>query len=436
MLHLGTQTHTTEDHGKAIELSEADRDFGIYILGKPGTGKSTLLENCMQQDAEQGRGFCFIEPHRELLDRMIDHIPEDRIKDTVIIDLADVEHPVPFNVLGGFHGVEHSYTRPYIVSSLIAALKKIYADNWSATRMERVLRYTIAALLEHPNATLLSIPAMLTDRAYRHGVLDDVTDPLILSYWRDVYEKKSKRDQSDMAEPILNRIEQLYLSPLLRHVLCQPANTFDLKGLMDNNGILLVNLATGTVGEEAAFLGSMLISYLYSNALRRDLHSSLPPFTCYLPEFADLATTAFSRTISTCRKFGLRFVLAHQYLEQLPRDVRASIFGNIGSTLFFQVGSTDAALLEREGYFEEGYLHYRRLAALPFTTLHAVILQNGSNVMLQVQTAPPPEPRHCFGEVIKKHSRSTYAAKLEDMEAYIRERFAEGDDLPHIRIKA
>ena len=129
-------------------------------------------------------------------------------------------------------------------------------------------------------------------------------------------------------------------------------------------------------------------------------------------------------------------MLAHQYLEQLPRDVRASIFGNIGSTLFFQVGSTDAALLEREGYFEEGYRRHRRLAALPFSTLHAVILQNGSNAMLQVQTAPPPDPLHCFGEVIKAYSRKRYAMRLKDMEAYIRERFAEGDDLPHIRIKA
>ena len=193
---------------------------------------------------------------------------------------------------------------------------------------------------------------MLTEKQYRHDVLEHVTDPVTRHYWRNEYEKKPSRQKSEIAEPILNRIEQLFMHPLLRHVLCQPKNTFDLKQLMDGNGILLVNLASGTVGEEATFLGSMLISYLYSNALRRDPKSTPPPFTCYIDEFADLATTAFTRTLSTCRKFGLRFVIAHQYLDQLPRDIRASIFGNIGTTLFFQVGSTDAALLEREGYFE------------------------------------------------------------------------------------
>ena len=156
--------------------------------------------------------------------------------------------------------------------------------------MERVLRHTIAALLEYPHATLLSIPRMLTEKQYRHDVLEHVTDPVTLHYWRSEYEKKPERQKSEITEPILNRIEQLFMHPLLRHVLCQPTNTFDLKQLMDSNGILLVNLASGTVGEEATFLGSMLISYLYSNALRRDPTSNPPPFTCYLPEFADLAT--------------------------------------------------------------------------------------------------------------------------------------------------
>ena len=250
--------------------------------------------------------------------------------------------------------------------------------------------------------------------------------------------KSRARQQAETTEPILNRIEQLFMHPLLRHVLCQPDNTFDLKALMDGNGILLVNLASGTVGEEATFLGSMLISYLYSNALRRDPMSTPPPFTCYIDEFADLATTAFSRTLSTCRKFGLRFVIAHQYLDQLPRDIRASIFGNIGTTLFFQVGSTDAALLEREGYFDPSYRHHRSPAALPFGTMHAVILQDGSNAMLQVKTDPPPAPRHSLAAVIKEHSRSAYAMPSADIEAYIRELVRRHRRLtphPHQRIK-
>ena len=436
MLHLGTQTHTTVDLGSPVALSEADRAHGIYILGKSGTGKSTLMENFMQQDAEQGLGFCLIEPHRDLLDRSLEHIPQPRIKNTVVIDLADVDHPVPFNVLAGYDGHEYRHIRPYIVSTLITALKKIYADNWSATRMERVLRHTIASLLEYPHATLLSIPRMLTEKEYRHDVLEHVTDPVTLNYWRNEYEKKPSRQKSEITEPILNRIEQLFMHPLLRHVLCQPKNTFDLKGLMDGNGILLVNLASGTVGEEATFLGSMLISYLYSNALRRDPMSTPPPFTCYIDEFADLATTAFSRTLSTCRKFGLRFVIAHQYLDQLPRDIRASIFGNIGSTLFFQVGSTDAALLEREGYFDPSYGHHRSPAALPFGTMHAVILQDGSNAMLQVQTEPRPAPRHSLAALIKEHSRSAYAMPSEKIEAYIREWYDDTGNLPHIRINA
>jgi hypothetical protein len=416
-------------------LSEKARDHGLYVIGQTGTGKSTLLENMLYQDCASGAGFALMEPNPDLTERARDHIPQDRAESVVNINLADLDHPVPFNPFAGFWKDEYRDLRHLVCSNIMAAFRKIWADQWSTTRMARVLRHTIMALLEYPASNMLSIQMMLTDSAYRFDVVQNyVTDPVVHQFWTRQFEPRPQRAKDDMAEPILNRIEQLVTSPPIRNILCQPSNTFDLADLMEQRGILLINLATGEVGEEAEFIGSLYLSHIYHTALRRDPRGSLPPFTCYIDEFADFATASFTKTLSQCRKFGLRFVLAHQYINQMPHDVRSSVFGNIPNFIMFRVGHEDIAILER-------YIEYERRDP------HLHVLQNGHayvNVLdaptCRIKTYARPEPAHGLGDSIVAHSREAYGTPRKDVEQHIKDFYDDWYDdsgkLPHIRIKA
>ena len=301
--------------------------------------------------------------------------------------------------------------------------------------MARVLRHTIMALLETPRSNMLSIQLMLTDSAYRFDVVQNyVTDPVVQQFWTRQFEPRPQRAKDEIAEPILNRVEQLFTSPPIRNILCQPANTFDLADLMEQRGILLISLATGEVGEEAEFIGSLYLSHIYHTALRRDPRRVLHPFTCYIDEFADFATATFTKTLSQCRKYGLRFVLAHQYIKQMPQDVRASVFGNIPNFIIFRVGHEDTDVLER-------YVDYQRRDP----RLHD--LRNGHAYInaldtpnYRIQTYARPEPAHGLAEFIIEHSRTAFGRPRKDVEQYIKDYYDDWYDdtekkLPHIRIK-
>lgn len=444
MLHIGqTFRHNTPDEphhdGRQyypVALSEKARDHGLYVIGQTGTGKSTLLENMLLQDCESGAGFAVMEPNPDLTERVRHHIPKDRAESVVNIDLADLTHPIPFNPLAGFWKDEYRDVRHLVCSNIMAAFRKIWADQWSTTRMARVLRHTIMALLEAPQSNMLSIQMMLTDRAYRAEVVQNyVTDPVVYNFWTHQFEPRPQRAKEEIAEPILNRIEQLVTSPPIRNILCQKANTFDLADLMEQRGILLINLATGDVGEEAEFIGSLYLSHIYHTALRRDPRRTLAPFTCYIDEFADFATATFTKTLSQCRKYGLRFVLAHQYIKQMPLDVRASVFGNIPNFIMFRIGHEDTDVLDR---YVKAERREPPLHELPNGHAYINVLDTPNCL---IETYGRPEPAHGIADGIIQHSRDTYGVPREDVEQYIKDFYDDwydGSDkkLPHIRIKA
>ena len=237
-------------------IKRRDRVRHMYVIGKTGMGKSTLLENMAIQDIRNGEGMAFIDPHGSTADRIMEYVPEHRIKDVVYFAPFDMEYPVAFNVMEDV-GYDK---RHLVVSGLLSAFRKIWVDAWSA-RMEYILSNTLLALLEYPGATLLDVNRMLIGKAFRKKVVDNVTDPIVKSFWVDEFANYTDRYTQDATPAIQNKIGQFTSNPLIRNIVGQPKSSFDIRKIMDEKKILIMNLSKGRVGEvNATLLGSMLVT--------------------------------------------------------------------------------------------------------------------------------------------------------------------------------
>lgn len=333
----------------AFGIKAADRSKHMYVIGKTGMGKSTLLENLAVQDVRNGNGFAFLDPHGSAIDTILKYIPKERIEDVIYFAPFDIDFPIAFNVMEdvGFD------KRHLVVSGLMSTFKKIWQDAWSA-RMEYILGNTLLALLEYPGSTLLEVNKMYSDKAFRQKVVDNVSDVAVKSFWVDEFAKYTDRFASEATPAIQNKIGQFTANPLIRNIIGQPKSSFDFREVMDNKKIILVNLSKGRIGESNAnLLGSMLITKLYVAALSRadqekDEIEKLPNFYLYVDEFQSFANDSFADILSEARKYKLNLTIAHQYIEQMSDEVRAAVFGNVGSLIAFRVGSYDSEVLEKE----------------------------------------------------------------------------------------
>ncbi len=235
----------------------------------------------------------------------------------------------------------------------MSTFKKIWVDAWSA-RMEYILSNTLLALLEYPGATLLGVNKMLADKEYRKKVVDNITDPAVRSFWVDEFAKYTEKFAAEATPAIQNKIGQFTNNPLIRNIIGQPKSSFDVRKMMDERKILIINLSKGRVGDQNAnLLGSMLITKIYLAAMSRadaseNLMKSLPQFYLYVDEFQNFANESFADILSEARKYKLNLTIAHQYIEQMDEEVRAAVFGNVGTMIAFRVGSFDAEVLEKE----------------------------------------------------------------------------------------
>jgi hypothetical protein len=339
----------TDSRGKYIPfgIKSKDRDRHMYVIGKTGMGKSTLLENMAIQDIRNGEGLAFIDPHGGTVDRLLDYIPENRVKDVVYFAPFDLEHPIAFNVME-----DVGYDRRHlVVSGLMATFKKIWEDAWSA-RMEYILTNTLLALLEYPGATLLGVNRMYTDKDYRKKVVDNVKDPVVKDFWTKEFANYGDRYTQEATPAIQNKVGQFTGNPLIRNIIGQEKSSFDIREMMDQKKILIINLSKGLVGEtNMRLLGSMLTTRLFLGAMSRanlsgpDL-AKLPHFYFYVDEFQNFANETFAEILSESRKYKLNLVIAHQYVEQMEEEVRDAVFGNVGTTVVFRVGPFDAEVLE------------------------------------------------------------------------------------------
>ncbi len=408
----------TDSRGQRIKfgIKQEDRSRHVYVIGKTGMGKSTLLENMAVQDIQGGEGMAFIDPHGKTADLLLEYVPKERMKDVLYFAPFDLENPVSFNVMEDV-GYDK---RHLVVSGLMSTFKKIWQDAWSA-RMEYILSNTLLALLEYPGATLLSVNKMLSDKVYRKKVVDNITDPSVKAYWTEEFAGYTDRFAAEATPAIQNKIGQFTSNPLIRNVIGQAKSSFNLREMMDNKKIIIINLSKGRVGEvNANLLGSMLITKIYLAAMSRaDVsgveHAKLAPFYLYVDEFQSFANESFADILSEARKYKLALTIAHQYIEQMSDEVRAAVFGNVGTMISFRVGAYDAETLEKE--FAPKFTA-EDIVNLGFVQIYLKLMIDGvSSQPFSARTLPPIEkaPEASKDEVIRV-SREQFAKPRKEVE--------------------
>ncbi len=392
-----------------------DRRRHVYIIGKTGMGKSVLLENMITSDIRAGHGVAVTDPHGDLVEKIIDLVPSHRVNDVVYFNPADVDFPLAFNPL---ESVDPKY-RHLVASGLVGVFKKIWADSWGP-RLEYILRNAILALLEYPNSTLLGIPRILVDKYYRKRVLEKVADPVVRSFWIDEYDNYNEKFRSEAISPIQNKIGQFLSSAIIRNIVGQPKSTIDLREIIDQHKILLMNLSKGRVGEDnSALLGAMMITKLQLAAMSRidTPENERSDFFLYVDEFQNFATESFANILSEARKYRLNLIIAHQYIEQLGEVVRPAVFGNVGTMIVFRIGAEDAEFLENE--FGPTFTPLD-LVALPKYRVYLKLMIDGvTSDPFSAMTLPPISNRTSNREKVIKVSRERYAQSRVQVEERI-----------------
>ncbi len=330
-------------------IKAKDRTKHVYVIGKTGMGKSTLLENMAVQDIQNGEGMAFIDPHGKTADLLLEYVPKERIRDVIHIAPFDVDFPISFNVLESVDPTK----RHLVVSGLMSTFKKIWVDAWSA-RMEYILTNTLLALLEAPGTTLLGVNRMLSDKEYRKEIVSHVTDPSVKSFWVKEFANYTERMAAEAVPAIQNKVGQFTANPLIRNMIGQPTSTFDFRQAMDSRKIIIINLSKGRIGDEnMKLLGGLLVTKIYLAAMSRAdvpdrVMKMLPNFYLFVDEFQNFANASFADILSEARKYKLNLTIAHQYIEQMDEIVKPAVFGNVGTMITFRVGATDAEALEQE----------------------------------------------------------------------------------------
>ena len=315
-------------------IKRRDRRLPIYILGKTGMGKSTLLMHIVLSDIRAGAGVAVIDPHGALVEAILDSIPDARVEDVIYVNATDTERPVPLNPLTQGDPATHHL----VASGIIAMMKKIWGESWGP-RLEHVLRYTILTLLACPGATLLHVPRFLLDADWRKRVVAGLSDRHLQTFWRKEYGAYSATFRTEAIAPILNKVGQFLASPFMRAIVGQSANTFDMRHAMDEGKIVLVNLAKGQIGEDAStLLGAMLVTSIWQAALsRQDIpEDARRDFYLTIDEAHSFATASMANMLAETRKYRLNLTLAHQYLDQLELPLRSAVLGNVGTLMAFR----------------------------------------------------------------------------------------------------
>lgn len=408
----------TNSRGNEVSfgIKRRDRARHMYIIGKTGMGKSTLLENMAIQDIRNGEGMAFIDPHGQTADRILEYVPEHRIKDVVYFAPFDMEYPIAFNVMEDV-GYDK---RHLVVSGLMSAFKKLWVDAWSA-RMEYILSNTLLALLEFEGSTLLDVNTMYTNKAFRKRVVDNVKDPVVKRFWTEEFANFTDRFAAEATPAIQNKVGQFTSNPLIRNIIGQSKSSFDIRALMDQRKILIINLSKGRVGEiNAALLGSMLVTKIYLAAMSRadvpaTTLATLPSFYFYVDEFQNFANESFSDILSEARKYKLNLIIAHQYIEQMEEEVRDAVFGNVGTTVAFRVGPFDAEVLET--VFQPQFTQ-TDLVNLGFAQIYLTLMIDGvgSPPFSATTMKPFDAPPQMFVEETLANSRRMFAKPRQEVE--------------------
>ncbi len=411
----------TDARNKRVKfgIKSIDRTKHVYVIGKTGMGKSTLLENMAVQDIQNGAGMAFIDPHGKTADLLLEYVPKERIRDVIVIAPFDTDFPISFNVLESVDPKK----RHLVVGGLMSTFKKIWEDAWSA-RMEYILTNTLLALLEVPNTTLLSVNRMLSDKTYRNEIVAQVQDPSVKAFWVKEFANYTERMAAEAVPAIQNKVGQFTANPLIRNMIGQPVSSFDFRKAMDEGKIIIINLSKGRIGDEnMKLLGGLLVTKIYLAAMSRAdvpdrVVKMLPHFYLFVDEFQNFANASFSDILSESRKYKLNLTIAHQYIEQMDENVSAAVFGNVGTMIVFRVGATDAEALEKE--FAPQFT-MEDLVNLGQFQMYLKLMINGltSSPFSATSMPPIPQQRTTYVKEIIDASREQFARPREVVEEII-----------------
>ncbi|HRY36342.1 MAG TPA: type IV secretion system DNA-binding domain-containing protein [Candidatus Magasanikbacteria bacterium] len=389
-----------------------DRRRHVYVVGKTGMGKTTLMENMVLNDIYAGHGVGVVDPHGDFAEKIINYIPPRRINDVVYFNPADIDFPVGFNIFETVRA-EHKHL---VASGLMGVFKKIWVDMWSS-RMEYILNNTILALLEYPGTTLLGINRMLADDEYRNRIVANLKDPVVKAFWQSEFAGYNDRYKQEAVAPIQNKIGQFLSASVIRNIVAQVKSKIDIRDIMDSKKIFIMNLSKGRIGEDnSRLLGGMLITKIQLSAMERvDMkESDRKDFFLYVDEFQNFATESFSNILSEARKYRLDLTMAHQYMDQLDEHVRAAVIGNVGSIITYRVGSTDAEILCKEFspvFTEEDLIN------LPKYNVYLKLMIDGvASRPFSAITLPPIGSPTGSAEKVVKVSRERYATPRDQIE--------------------
>ncbi|HET8581155.1 MAG TPA: type IV secretion system DNA-binding domain-containing protein [Candidatus Paceibacterota bacterium] len=420
-------THT-RGKARAFGIRAIDRLKHMYVIGKTGVGKSTMLENMAIQDIQNGEGLIFIDPHGSTAEKLLDFIPEERVKDVIYFDPSDTDFPLAFNIMEdvGFD------QRHNVVSGLMGVFERLWADAWSA-RMQYILQNTLLALLEYPDSTLIDVNRMLINKEFRNDVVAHVTDQIVKSFWTEEFANYGDRYTQEATPAIQNKVGQLVSNPLVRNIIGQPRSSFDLRRAMDERKIIICNLAKGKMGDaNSTMIGAVLVIRTYLASMSRAKESlsrqrQLPPCYFYVDEFQNVVNKAFANILSESRKYGLGLIIANQFIAQLNEKdstaVKDAVFGNVGTTVVFKVGPLDAQ--ELEPLFEPTFT-VEDMVGLGVGQIYLTLSIDGiTSPPFSAQTLPPIEqPPVSFRRQVTQYTREHYGTPRAKVEEFIQQRFA------------
>lgn len=414
IIHFGLTSFRAQK--KKFGIKKDDRRRHFYTIGKTGMGKSNLMENMAIQDIQLGNGMAYVDPHGEGAEKLLDFIPENRIKDVIFFNPADLDFPIAFNIM---EKVDFRY-RHLVAGGLMGVFKKVWPDVWSA-RMEYILNNSILALLEYPDSTLLGVNRMLAEPDYRAEVVSKITDPIVRAFWVTEYARYTQRYEIEATAAIQNKVGQFVSNALIRNIIGQTKSTINMRQIMDEEKILILDLSKGRIGEDnSRLLGALLITKIQLAAMSRvDIpEPERKDFYLYVDEFQNFATESFANILSEARKYRLNLIVGHQYITQMDEIVRDAVFGNVGTMAVFRIGAEDADFLEKE--FTPEFLAEDLVNSTKYNIYLKLMIDGISSRPFSAQTLPPPIPlEHSNRDKIIEASRATYGIAREIVEENI-----------------
>jgi hypothetical protein len=393
-------------------ISAVDLRQHVYVIGKTGSGKTTLLRNMIVQHIVRGHGAALIDPHGDLAEELLSHIPPWRADHLCYFNPSDLDFPIGLNLLANVAPDD----RHLVASGVVGAFKAIWRESWGP-RLEYILHNAVSALLDCQGATLLGVNRMLSDEKYRASVIREIKDPFIRAFWAEEYAGYDPRFQREAIAPIQNKLGQFLLNPVIRNMLGQVKTKLSIPFVMDNGRLLIANLSKGKLGHDKAnLLGSLLVTLFQLAAMARAdrPEDKRTDFYLFIDEFQNFSTDAFASVLAEARKYRLCLTLSHQYIDQLSLPVRQAVFGNVGTLIAFRIGNPDAEIIAKE--LGETF-RASTLADLNRYEAALKVLENGTNTMPFLGTMLPPMGKR-FGrkEKLIAQSRERFATRRQAIE--------------------